>query len=65
MGNLRLTAVELHVRDVATVAAFYRDVIGVGLEPGDEAATHFECSSGEWGGPDFFSSPCNRSDLAG
>jgi predicted enzyme related to lactoylglutathione lyase len=54
MGNgLRFTAIELHAEDVPALAAFYRDVIGIDLSPGDEEATHFETSWGSWGSPDF------------
>jgi predicted enzyme related to lactoylglutathione lyase len=31
------------------MAAFYRDVIGVELGPGDDEATHFEAYWGDWG----------------
>lgn len=50
----RLTAVEIHTTEVETVAAFYRDIIGVPIAPGDDAATHYEASWGEWGGEGFF-----------
>ncbi|MEY2418585.1 MAG: hypothetical protein QOG90_1265 [Actinomycetota bacterium] len=54
MGTPRPFSVEIHTDDVAGVAAFYRDVIGVSLEPGDDEATHYETYAGEWGGADFF-----------
>jgi predicted enzyme related to lactoylglutathione lyase len=42
-------SVELHTSDVARLAEFYRDVIGVDIGPGDDDATHFETFWGEWG----------------
>ncbi|MDP1793699.1 MAG: VOC family protein [Acidimicrobiales bacterium] len=52
--SLRLTAIELHTADVHGLAAFYRDVLGIDLGPGDDEQTHFETTWGEWGGKDFF-----------
>lgn len=47
----RLVTVELYSKDVERLAAFYRDVLGVPLEPGDEERTHYETFWGEWGTP--------------
>jgi predicted enzyme related to lactoylglutathione lyase len=53
MGTPRLMSVELHTDDVAGLARFYVDVVGLDLAPGDDEATHYETSWGEWGGNDF------------
>lgn len=45
----RLIEVVLRVRDLARSVAFYRDVLGVPVGPGDDAETpHFEAFWGEW-----------------
>ncbi len=44
----RLMEVLLRVRDIERSVAFYRDILGLTVEPGDEAKSHFEVSWGSW-----------------
>lgn len=44
----RLMEVLLRVDDVQRSVEFYRDTLGIPLEPGDEAGSHFEVFWGGW-----------------
>ena len=44
----RLMELLLRVENVQRSVAFYRDVLGLSVEPGDDAASHFEVFWGRW-----------------
>ncbi len=44
----RLMEVLLRVHDVERSVAFYRDILGLTVKPGDEARSHFEVFWGSW-----------------
>lgn len=44
----RLMEVVLRVQDLSRSVAFYRDLLGVPLEPGDPQGSHFEVAWGRW-----------------
>jgi predicted enzyme related to lactoylglutathione lyase len=48
MTGARLLEVILRVDDVRRSVAFYRDQLGLQVEPGDDAESHFEASWGNW-----------------
>ena len=44
----RVMEVLLRVDEVTRSVAFYRDILGLAVAPGDDAASHFEVSWGGW-----------------